>query len=415
MTAYLVVLVAVWIWFNRRVLGVRLYGPPGFLRHLNDCTGRRPAGNLHRPNDKLVLDLSGAPIGGSSLRLKLQQLKKNPDAEAGLGSLVSLCPLLERAADADNPFPCMKVKIHHSQDSQSLELWDLESCLSRAGQRALLLQLIQELKSLCTAGMIGELKIYLGFHTLERMLLKSNTLVASDSEERGPSSREYAAWAECLVDFRVVLPDELVVTADKGLIEWESRYFPLLEELTKKIREKAQSGTGSPANERRWFNLRDWQKTPAEWAAINAILLTAGAMYRSKWEACSNAEKLALYHLALHKRINPSNTEMLEQLALEGLIIVHRGRICIANNSFAYFVRHAEDAETLKELVEIGEAGAWRDYRFPITLLILIAIGAISLTSGNSLYVIAASVLGLLGTLGTLTNSARLIKENLSR
>ena len=92
MTAYLVVLVSVWIWFNRRVLGVRLYGPSGFLRHLNDCTGRRPAGDLHRPNDKLVLDLSSAPVGGSSLGFKLQQLKKNPDAEAGIGLLVALCP-----------------------------------------------------------------------------------------------------------------------------------------------------------------------------------------------------------------------------------------------------------------------------------------------------------------------------------
>ena len=415
MTTYFGLLVIVWLWFNQRVLAVRLFGPSGLLRHLNDCAGRKPAGNLHRPNEKLVLDLSNAPVGGNSLGLLLQRLKKTPDAEPGISLLASLCPLLERAADGDNPFPCMKIKVSPAKDLQSLELWDLESCLVRAGQRALLLQLIQELKSLCAAGEIGELKIYLGFHTLERLLLKSNTLVAPGSENEGPSSQEYAAWAECLVDFRVGLPDDLVAPADKGFIERESRHFPLLEELTSRIREKAQSGTGEPVNERRWFNLRDWQKTPAEWASINAILLTAGAMYRSKWEACSSAEKLALYHLALHKRVNPSNTEMLEQLALEGLIIVHRGRIRIVNNSFAYFVRHAEDAETLKGLVESGEAGAWRDYRLPITLLILIAIGAISLTSGNSLYVIAASVLGLLGTLGTLTNSARLIKENLSR
>lgn len=415
MSTYFGLLVLLWLWFNQRVLAVRLFGPSGLLRHLNDCAARKPEGNLHRPNEKLVLDLSNAPVGGNSLGLLLQRLKKTPDAEPGIGSLASLCPLLERAADADNPFPCMKIRISHSVDLQSLELWDLESCLVRAGQRALLLQLIQELKSLCAAGEIGELKIYLGFHTLERLLLKSNTLVAPGSGDEGPSSGEYAAWAECLVDFRVELPDDLVAPADKRFIERESRHFPLLEELTSSIREKARSGTGKPVNERRWFNLRDWQKTPAEWASINAILLTAGAMYRSKWEACSNAEKLALYHLALHKRINPSNTEMLEQLALEGLIIVHRGRICIVNNSFAYFVRHAEDAETLKELVESGEAGAWRDYRLPITLLILLAIGAISLTSGNSLYVIVASVMGLLGTLGTLTNSARLIKENLSR
>ena len=85
------------------------------------------------------------------------------------------------------------------------------------------------------------------------------------------------------------------------------------------------------------------------------------------------------------------------------------------NNSFAYFVRHAEDPQTLKDLVESADAGPWRDYRLPVTLLILIGLVAIALTSGNSLYVIVASLLGLLGTLGTLTNSARLIQENLNR
>jgi hypothetical protein len=415
MTAIFAALVLVWLWFNQRILAVRLFGSSGLLEHLNDCAGRKSSGNLHRPNKNLVLDLSNSPGGGNSLGILLQRLKKAQGSVAEIDSLATLCPLLKRASESDNPFPCMKIKVSPAEDLQSLELWDLESCLVRAKQRALLLQLIQELKSLCAAGEIGKLKIYLRFHTLERLLLKSNSLVAPASEDEGLTPQEYAAWAECLVDFRVELPDDIVEPASKNFIERESRDFPLLEELTENISNNAKADPGKSVNERRWFNLRDWQKNPSEWASINAILLTAGAMYRSKWEACSNAEKLALYHLALHKRINPSNSEMLEQLALEGLIVVHQGRIRIVNNSFAYFVRHAEDAETLKELVESGEAGAWRDYRLPITLLVLIAIGAVSMLSGNSLYVIAASVLGLLGTLGTLTNSARLIRENLSR
>ena len=106
---------------------------------------------------------------------------------------------------------------------------------------------------------------------------------------------------------------------------------------------------------------------------------------------------------------------MLEHLALNGLIKVKRGRVHIVNKSFAYFVQYAEDRETLHQLVAEGNLGRWQSYRLPVTLLIVMVIGTIALTSGNSLYMIVASAMGVLGTIGSLTNSANLIRSNLQK
>jgi hypothetical protein len=418
MAAYFVLLVLLWVWFNARVLAVRLFGPPGLLIHLSNLSERAGALETSSPEDCMVLDLTNQPSGGLSLALLLQDLK----ARKGAGSLqeefeglVSLCPLLDRAKDEENPFPCMKIRLTTVDGLPCIELWDLEDSLARPNERALLLRLLNQLVSLKSAGKIGALRIFLGFHTLERLLLKANMIRPSDVAGQWLTSREYSAWADCLMDFRVRLPDKLLALVDPAVIEQECRHFPIIRDLVAKPGENECAKLSRKPNNRRWADLRDWQKDPSEWASINAILLSAGALFRAKWESCSTAERLALYHLALHKRVNPFNTEMLEQLALKGLIVVERGRIQIVNNSFAYFVRHAEDPQTLKDLVESADAGPWRDYRLPVTLLILIGLVAIALTSGNSLYVIVASLLGLLGTLGTLTNSARLIQENLNR
>ena len=67
----------------------------------------------------------------------------------------------------------------------------------------------------------------------------------------------------------------------------------------------------------------------------------------------------------------------------------------------------------MKDLVKRGHEGTWQDYRVPITIFIVLAIAAVALTSGNSLFMIVASFFGLLGTLGTLSSSTRLIKDNL--
>jgi hypothetical protein len=418
MSAYFLLLALIWIWFNVRVLSPRLFGTPGLLGHLTNLAVRGRARKYRLPEDDMCLDLTGRPANGLSLGLLLQEAREHDESQTlarEFGPLLSLCPLLERVGKLEDPFPCLKVRFSGDEDMCCIELWDLEDSLAQHDQRDLLLRLLNQLQSLRVAKKIAGVRIYLGFHTLERLLLKANMLTPSEDEGPWLSSREYSAWAECLMGFRVKLPDDLVDLVDPDVIQQESRHFPVLEKLVAGPEGRICGDTSRTPDTRRWTDLRDWQKDPSEWASISAILLSAGALFRYRWESCSTAERLALYHLALHKRINPFNTELLEQLALKCLIIVERGRIRIVNNSFAYFVRHAEDPQTFKDLVETADAGPWQDYRLPVTLLILVGLVAIALTSGNSLYVIAASLLGLLGTLGTLTNSARLIQENLNR
>ena len=418
MIIYFLILSVVWVIFHHRVLSVRLFGSTRFLRHLNQLAQRKPAGKLHITDPRLLIDLAHNPSGGQNLGLLLHQLKlrKSQDSPPDeLDILVSVCPLLEHAATCDYPFPCMKIKINKVDQTRSVHMWDIEDCLNQAEQRDILLRLINQFRSLRISGELNEFTLYIGFHTLERLLLKANTLKTTDVDEQHMSSREYTAWAETFMDFRVQLPDDLLEHVDRQFIQKECDEFPLLRNLPGELPVTDIDGPTSPLNETRWINLRDRQKTDAEWASINYILMKAGALFRFKWESCSSAEKLALYHLAQHGRINPANTQMLEQLALEGLIKVRRGRIRIINNSFAYFVRHAEDARTRKDLVQRGEVGAWQDYRLPVTMLILLVIVAIALTSGSSLYMIAASVLGLLGAIGTITSSTRLIRDNLEK
>lgn len=104
---------------------------------------------------------------------------------------------------------------------------------------------------------------------------------------------------------------------------------------------------------------------------------------------------------------------MMEQLALEGLIKVRKGRIRIANNSFAYFVRHAEDPDSLKRLVYIGKQGKWTSYGLPISIFIAFLIILVGMTSGSSLLLFFSGLTGVLGTFATLATSTRIIRDNM--
>jgi hypothetical protein len=292
----------------------------------------------------------------------------------------------------------------------AVQLSDLDVCLAQASVRHCLLRLLRRLKAMQLAGQLAQLRVDLGFHSYESLLLKAHN---TDSEREPMSSSEFAQWAATLMDFRVDLPQELTAQMDLAFVRFECGGSGLLRKLARELLEGKTVPEMDWRLQRRWLSLRDTDKSSQEWATVNGILLKAGALFRHKWETCSSSEKLALYYLARKKRINSANAQLLEQMCLQGLIRVDHGGIRIVNNSFAYFARHAEDAATLRGLVEIGEVGAWQEYRLPVTLVILLLLGGIAFTSGSSMYMIAASLLGLLGTIGSLTSSARMIKENL--
>ena len=216
---------------------------------------------------------------------------------------------------------------------------------------------------------------------------------------------EYLSWAECLMDFMVNVPDSFMQGIDFALLKEEVNHFPELAFIAKDVAEQTPEDDWEDV-----FKRDEDLLLESRWATINYILLNAEALYRFKWESCSSAEKLALINLAKQQRINPANTQMIEHLALNGLITVRKGNLDIINRSFAHFVLHAETAETLNQLIAEGEAGVWKNYKLPLGLLIVLIIGGIALTSGESIYIIAASMAGILGTIASVTNSANLLR-----
>jgi len=417
MIAGFVLLCGIWISFNRRILAVRLFGSPQFLRHLNQIVNRPYKVDGYCPDKALLIDMVTAPVGGHNIALLLQQWQTKAQHLPELfDEFFTLCPLIAEISRQDNFFPNMKMSLQKKKEEGiALTLWDIEVSLELPEQRALLLRLINHLKSLQIAGHIASVSIISEFHSLQRLCLKDTLLNVQGQSSQQLEHGEYFSWAECLMDFSVAVPSDLQENIDLEFIRHEVDAFPMLEFLRNELNLPDANKLHNRFNLLRWINLKDWQKTHTEWASINLILLKAEALYRFKWESCNAAEKLALFYLAQNKRMNPANLQMLEHLALNGLVKVKRGRIHIVNKSFAYFVRYAEDEETLQQLVEVGNIGRWQDYRLPVTLLILMVIGTIALTSGNSLYMIVASAMGVLGTIGSLTNSANLIRNNLQK
>ncbi|GAC21111.1 hypothetical protein GARC_4169 [Paraglaciecola arctica BSs20135] len=411
-----ILLCFVWVRFNRRILSVRLYGSPQYLRHLYQMA-KTPSSQF-KPSENLVMNLVEEPEGGHNLAMLLQLY--NCDSEQlpkEFATLFNASPLFKELAKEQREtktdlLPNMKISMQTLKSANHIKLWDIEISLQQVKHRAVLLRILNHCKSLLLSGHLKSLTLFGGFHSLQRLCIKDSMLTQDLLPVRQMDAGEYFAWAECLMDFSVEIPNQLTQQLDINFIQNEIKAFPMLAFMQKDLGDTQDQ---NPYDFARWLDLKEWQKSHQEWASINYILLKAEALYRFKWESCSSAEKLTLYHLALNKRINPANVQMYEHLALNGLIVVKRGRIRIVNQSFAYFVRYAEDKETLKKLISRGDVGKWQEYRLPITLSILAIIGGIALTSGNSLYMIVASAMGVLGTIGSLTNSASLIRSNLQK
>jgi hypothetical protein len=306
--------------------------------------------------------------------------------------------------------PNLKISLVLDETSRLLDvkIWDIETCLKIVEFRQELLDMIMEIKSLTMSGNLNSFTIYSGFMSLRRVKMKDPlaSTAASVLEHA-----EYISWSECLVDFSVKITKKLIQNIDKEFLFKEIKNVPELHYLADTMSNCVDQVLDHTTeySEGLWrSNEHTVQNT--EWATIHYILLHADALYRFKWESCSCAEKLALYNLAKKHRLNPSNTEMIEHLAINGMIKVYNDHLIIVNKSFAHFVLHAETKETLNQLVQQGEAGLWKSYRLPLGMLIVLIIGGIALTSGQSIFIIAASLAGVLGTIGSLTSSAGMLK-----
>ena len=415
----LVALVWIWFFFNRKVLWPRIYCPNGFLQHINELCQSVSRISHEQPRSQLIIQVTSHKLSGIGIALLLRHQElhgldkvQHDVAELlpGFTLLFELSPCLQILSKKSRFLPNLKMdlSIDDKSDLLSVKIWDIETCLEKIEFRQHLLDMIMELKSLTMSGKLHQFIIYSGFMSLRRVKMKDPLENISHSTLEHV---EYMSWSECLMDFSVKVTSEFVHNIDPEFLIQEMNNVPELRFLIEQLPIKLQQNINKPLVQTRHFG-----ETPnstiksTEWATIHYILLHADALYRFKWESCSDAEKLALYNLAKQHRLNPRNTEMIEHLAINGMIKVHGDHLAIINKSFTHFVLHAETAETLEQLVQEGEAGIWKEYRLPLGVMIVLVIGAVALTSGQSIFIIAASLAGVLGTIGSLTNSANVLK-----
>jgi hypothetical protein len=416
----LVGLVWVWFYFNRKVLWPRIYCPSGFLKHIEELCNSVSNMTHEQPNQQLIIQVDSHKLSGIGIALLLRSEEIHGDSKVvkgaqqllpGFEHLFQLSPCLQMFSRNNTFLPNLKIDLSINENSGLLEvkIWDIETCLEKVEFRQHLLDMIMEIKSLTMSGNLHSFTIYSGFMSLRRVKMKDPLAKMSNS---ALEHTEYMSWSECLMDFSVKVTSEFVHNIDPTFLYKELKNVPELRFLAEQLpvgAQKKQNQLQSP----RFWDKDDSTIQSTEWATIHYILLHADALYRFKWESCSSAEKLALYNLAKQHRLNPSNTEMIEHLAINGMIKVRSDHLALVNKSFAHFVLHAETAETLNKLVLEGEAGIWKSYRLPLGMLIILLIGGVALTSGQSIFIIAASLAGVLGTIGSLSNSASMLRGQL--
>ena len=412
----IVLSLVIWFWFrfNSKMVWNRLYCPERFLQHIQRISRsvKKLKKDEHNENLKIICDTVKLNGIGLALLLRSISLQKPSDKQTpqpllmeGFEYLFNISPCLQSLKTSHSYLPNVKLNVVKDPKSHLLDIqiWDIETCIEKVELRQHLLDLIMEIKSLTLSGALKSFTIYTGFHSLQRVKMKDPLMLEQHSRL---DHSEYLSWSECLMDFIVVVPESFENGVDWAMLEDEVAFFPELHFL-----KQDKKGTSlSPLQGNGIWRSNDERVVESRWATINYILLNAEALYRFKWESCSSEEKLALLNLAKQQRLNPTNTQMIEHLALNGLIRVREGHLNIVNKSFAHFVLHAETRETLAQLVSHGEAGVWKNYRLPLGILILLIIGGIALTSGESIYIIAASMAGVLGTIASVTNSANLLR-----
>ncbi|REL26307.1 hypothetical protein DXX93_06730 [Thalassotalea euphylliae] len=421
-TALMIILVtvlsAIWYLLHSKVLWTFLYFGMDFLRHIEKLG--QDLANI--PTDKrdarLLIKGDNIRLNGVELNLYTSLLKRDKLENPIVQSLIALSPALTAVVEDGVKLSNLKMSVTGDTDEAqkvlnlSVHLWDLETCLEQRALRQHLLAIIIDIKGLVLDNKISNFCLYSGFHCLQRVALK-DALAQAESDDIRLEHIEYLSWSECLMDFNFQLPESFERDVDHALVVREVAHFPELKSIDA-LAGLASQATGESGERQPQPLERDVSPllaTQKKWATINFILIHAEAFYRFKWELCSNAEKLALFNLAKKRYLNPSNSQMVEHLALNGLIRVDSDDIRLVNDSFAYFVLNAEPPEVMGKLFKLSEQGVWKNYRVPIVLSIALLLGAVALISGESLFIIFGSIAGVLTTIASMTNSANLIRN----
>lgn len=397
-------LVAAWEYFQRKVLIGRVYCQESFLKYIQSIVAAKLANHQHKQNysrfnPKLEIDMNTPQIQGVNLDWLISSSRSNfhnNDTLKYFPKLYSLSPCLQKLRITEEQLKNLCISIAADKDSGLLKVYlsEIETCLNFGDTRLPLLSLITDIKTLVDTQLIASFTLVAGFNSLQKVEMKALLPEINSGQNQ---HIEYISWSDCLKDFRVKVPTELTSSVHKEFLDEELEYFPELNYLKEQVQQNTELETTDKPH----------------WGTLHYVNLCSEALFRFKWELCSNEEKLALYHLAKGHRLNPLNSLVIEHLAINGLIKVNNDHLVIINNSFAEFVRNAESLTTLNSIVKSADQGPWRNYRLPLTLMIFLGIAGIALTSGESLFIIFGSLTAMATTLAGFANSANLIKGHM--
>ena len=394
-------LVVAWEYFQRKVLIGRVYCQEDFLKYIQSIvaaklTNSQSSNSRPTISPKLEIDMNRPQTQGINVDWLISINRANFDDNETLKyfpKLYSLSPCLQELKANRKQLKNLCISITRDKECGLLNIYlcEIETCLNYRNSRLALLTLITDLKTLVDTQLLASFTVVVGFNSLQKVEMKA---LLPEVNVDINQNIEYISWSECLKDFSVKVPVELTLSVNKSVLDEELEYFPELSYLKNQV---AQN-TDVEASDK------------PHWATLHYIHLCSEALFRFKWELCSNEEKLALYHLAKGNRLNPMNNIVIEHLAINGLIKVDNDHLKIINQSFAEFVLNAESQTTLNMIVKSADQGPWRNYKLPLTLMIFLGIAAIALTSGESLFIIFGSLAAMATTLAGFANSANLIK-----
>ncbi|MBU2115405.1 MAG: hypothetical protein KKE94_16710 [Gammaproteobacteria bacterium] len=412
---YIFVLLAMLVLFSlyvERILGARLCLSSAALRHLADLIGICAAQQPDTINSRLTIQFKAVSLNGVDISAALHS-----DAhqfQRQLVALLALSRVLRSWQKNITVLPSLKLWLTYAENGKlQVVLSDIEVCLEQRQSRQHLLEFLQELKALTLADKLQQVELVSGFHSFQHLAIKDAFKVSDRKNELDHT--EYLAWSECLLDFKVILPERLRAGKNITLLHWETKWCPHLRMLLQQDGYPlplAESATSQPVGFRQILStLFRASPNDADVLAAQAyVLCHADAFYRFKWENCTKDEQLALYNLALGHQLNPLNITMIQNLALNGVLRVCHGQLKLVNSTFRQFVLNAEPQHKLQALVREGEAGVWQQHRLTFAAIILTLIVGIAMTSGQSLHIIAISVAGILSALVSVFSNASALR-----
>lgn len=116
---------------------------------------------------------------------------------------------------------------------------------------------------------------------------------------------------------------------------------------------------------------------------VEFFCANSGALYRFKWEQCTQTERIILLQIAGGLEPNPLNRGPLEHLVRRGYICRDKGWF-IVNTSFKEFVLNAESADTIDNWLAVANESIWQYLRIPFFAIVIALVAIMAYTATDA-------------------------------